>query len=145
MNRNHYLKDIVEIARDGAQFYDDAQQHVQDAGLRTTFAQMASAKRELIAGLSARLRAEGAEPPRNGTIAGAIRKTYTDVAAKLSKHEARLYVGQLEETEDRLIAEVRKAIADCEDAGARSVLEAYWPKVKASHEQMRKLKHSLAA
>jgi len=145
MDSKHHLKDIVEIARDGAQFYDDAQQHVQDVGLRAIFAEMAAAKRELIIGLSAQLRAEGEEPPRSGTIAGAIRKTYTDVAAKLSSDEARLYIAQLEETEDRLLAVVRKAIAECDDASLRSTLEAYWPRVKDSHDRMRNLKQSLAA
>jgi uncharacterized protein (TIGR02284 family) len=119
-NSTHQLKDIIEIARDGAAFYDDAQQHVQDVGLRAIFSQMAAAKRELITGLSAQLRADGEQPPRSGTIAGALRKAYTDIAAKVSKHEAKLYIAQLEETEDRLIAEVRKAIAEVEDAdGAR--------------------------
>lgn len=145
MSRNELIRDIIEIARDGATFYDDAQQHVDDTGLRALFAQMAAAKRELITGLSAKMRADGDAPPRGGTLAGAMRKTYTDIAAKLSKHEAKVYVAQLEETEDRLIGEVRKAIAETEDLQLRETLEAYWPKVKSSHDQMRSLKHSLAA
>ncbi len=144
-NASETLKDIIEIAKDGAKFYDDAQQHVEDAGLRATFAQMASAKRELITGLSVKLRTSGEEPPRTGTLAGALRKTYTDVAALVSRNEARLYVNQLEETEDRLIGEMRKVIAETADFELRQTLEAYWPKVKASHDCMRNLKHSLAA
>lgn len=139
------LKDIIEIAKDGARFYDDAQQHVNEAGLLATFAQMATAKRELITGLSAKLRTVGEEPPRSGTLAGSLRKAYTDIAAKLSKHEAKVYVAQLEETEDRLLGEVRKAIAATDDLDIRQTLEAYWPKVKSSHDRMRSLKQSLVA
>lgn len=148
MNRNtHLVRDVIEIAKDGARFYDDAQRHIDDPALCAIFAQMAAAKRELITGLWARLRSEGEQPPSGGTVSGAIRQTYTDIAARLAKkkHEASIYVSQLEESEDRLIGEVRRAITDTDDARVRDVLESYWPRVKQSHDQMRNLKHAMAA
>ncbi|NKF21806.1 PA2169 family four-helix-bundle protein [Solimonas marina] len=147
MNRNRQLvRHLIEVAKDGARFYDDALRHVDDPNLRATFEEMAVAKRELITGLSARLRSDGVAPPMHGTVTGAVHKVCTDVAARLSPHrEAQIYVAQLERVEQRLVDEVRGAITDTDDPMVRHTLEAYWPRVAQSRTCMRELKHSMMA
>lgn len=139
------LKEIVEIARDGEKFYQDAEASVSVPTLRPLFARMATAKRELVNSLSLKISAAGETPPQSGTMAGAVRKVYTDVAAKLSSKDAEIFVAQLEETEDRLLEQVQKASTEVTDPSIRSILEAYLPKVRACHDEMRDLKRRLAA
>ncbi|HEY0973147.1 MAG TPA: PA2169 family four-helix-bundle protein [Solimonas sp.] len=140
-----HLKEIVEIARDGETFYRDAESSVGDATLKPIFARMAAAKRELVGALSQKLAANGESTPQSGTFAGSVRKAYTDVAAKLSSKDSQIFVAQLEETEDRLLDQVRKAAEDTTDASIRLTLQAYLPKVKACHDEMRNLKRRMAA
>ena len=139
------LKEIVEIARDGEKFYQDAETSVSDLSLRPLFARMASAKRELVNALSQKITISGQTPPQSGTLAGGIRKVYTDVAATLSSKDSQIYVKQLEETEDHLLEHVEKAATGATDASIRVILQAYLPKVRACHDEMRALKRKLAA
>lgn len=141
----NHLKEIVEIARDGEKFYQDAETTVSDLSLRPIFARMASAKRELVGALSQKIAAGGETAPQSGTLVGAARQAYTDIAAKLSSKDAQIYVAQLEETEDRLLEQVEKAAAKTQDSAIRLTLQAYLPKVRACHDEMRNLKRKLAA
>src|ERR1044071_9348796 len=53
------LKDIVEIARDGATFYAATEDKTKNPRLKAVFARMAAAKRELVTALSDHLAATG--------------------------------------------------------------------------------------
>jgi uncharacterized protein (TIGR02284 family) len=139
------LSDIVQAARDGADCYDAAARDVTDAQLRESFERSAEAKRALIAALCGRLEMMGAEAPQTGTVRGALRKAYTDLRASLSRHDARVYVAQLEEAEDRLLARVEQAVASTDNAEIRSQLQAHLPGVRACHDEMRRLKQRPAA
>jgi len=139
------LKEIVETARDGADFYDAAQQKVNNPRLRAIFGRMSAAKRELITGLSDHLAASGETAPRGGTLLGSLRKLYAEVLATLATDDDHVYVAQLEESEDRLLDQIQAAILDATATEVRVQLQAYLPKVRACHDEMRDLKEHLAA
>jgi uncharacterized protein (TIGR02284 family) len=139
------LSDIVQVARDGADFYDAATREVKSPQLREVFARMAQRKRELIGALAGRIRSEGEKVPDSGTFAGSIRKVYADVRAGLSSNEDKIYVGQLEEAEDRLLHEVEDAIKDSDEPELRAILQQHLPSIRACHDEMRGLKQAWAA
>lgn len=139
------LQDIIQIARDGAAFYDAARSEVRNPALKETFARMAGHKRDLIAALGGRLQAIGETVPDGGTLVGALRKAYADVRATLSSDEEAVYVRQLEETEDRLLEHVLDAISRADDPMVRNQLESHLRTVRACHDEMRTLKQRWAA
>ena len=139
------LKDIVEIARDGANFYDSAQDKTKNVRLKAVFARMAAAKRELVTGLSDHLAATGEQPPDGGTLFGSLRRLYADVVATVAADDDHVYVNQLEEAEDRLLEQIEKAIELAQTSDVRVQLQAYLPKVRECHDEMRDLKEHLAA
>lgn len=139
------LKDIVQAARDGADFYECAARDVSDAEIAAVFTRMAEARRALIAALAGRLEMMGEEPPAGGTVRGALRKAYADVKAALTRHDARAYIAQLEAAEDRLLAQVEQAIERTDVPEIRSQLQAHLPTVRACHDEMRRLKQRPAA
>lgn len=141
----HLLREIVLVAGDGAEFYEHAQKEIRYPDLAAVFARMALAKRELIASLAAPLRASGEQLPHGGTVLGALRRAYADVHASLSSDDVEVYVAQLEDTEDRLLDHVREAIRKSGEPEIRSQLEAHLPKVRACHDEMRRLSQQLAA
>jgi uncharacterized protein (TIGR02284 family) len=139
------LKEIVEIGRDGADFYESAAQKVSNARLRAVFGRMSAAKRELITALSDHLALGGEKPPDRGTLMGSLRKAYAGVLATLAADDEHVYVAQLEEAEDRLVARIEKAILEAKDTDVRVQLQAYLPKVRACHDEMRELRSHMAA
>ena len=139
------LQDLVQVARDSKLFYDDASREITDPRLREIFARMSAAKGGLIAALSGKLVSMGESAPEGGTLAGTMRKAYADVRATLSSDDAKVYVGQLEETEDRVLEHFEDALAKTDSVEVRAVLTEHLPKVRACHDEMRNLKHSMDA
>jgi len=145
MKNANTLQDLVQIARDGVEFYTEAGKEVKDADLRATFARMADAKRDLIGSLSTKLIASNEDVPTGGTVAGKLRQMYADVRASISSNEEKVYVAQLEEAEDRLVEHYDAAIKEVQDPLVLAMLEAHMTRVRACHSEMRGLKLRFAA
>lgn len=144
-NNVKVLQELVQIANDSARFYDDARQEVKNPSLQNLFGRMAQAKRNLIGALGNRITLAGEEVPDRGTIAGSLHKAYTDIRASLSSREEAVYVGQLEEAEDRLLAHFTEALETLDDRVMRDTVLAQMPQVRACHDEMRQMKQRLAA
>jgi len=145
MQNANIVKDLVQVSRDGLEFYEDAMSEVKSERLKDVFSRMAGHKRTLIAALSSKLAMNDENVPTDGTFAGSVRKTYADVRAMLSSNEDKIYVGQLEEAEDRMLKHFEEAIADTSDPSVKSLLQQHFPQVRACHDEMSGLKHQLAA
>ena len=102
-DNNDTLRELIQIANDGAQFYADAADQVTNPRLVELFRRMGSHKRVLAAALASKLQAGGEQIPESGTLAGSLRRVYTELRTSLSSNEEAIYVAQLEETEDRLL------------------------------------------
>lgn len=149
MNTNteiqHSLNDLIEIARDGGDFYTEAAGKVEDSELSTLFGQMATHKRDIVAGLSADVAATGGEPAEHGTMVGTMAQAYTNVRAALGDTDYE-YVSQLEEAEDRLLAAFRDTIKDNgTPAAAKASAEKYLARVVECHSIMRNRKLAMKA
>lgn len=137
------LQELVQIARDNAGFYESAREQVKDPALKDLFTRMAAAKRNLIQGLGARLALSGEEVPDSGTTAGSMRKLYADILASLSRKDEAVYVGQLEDAEDRLLGHLNEALQSIDDPAMREAVTAQLPQVRACHDEMRALKRRM--
>jgi uncharacterized protein (TIGR02284 family) len=144
-NNTHLLNDLVQVTRDSKSFYEDAAKETTDARLRDVFNRMAAAKAGLISALSGKVVALGETPAESGTVAGSLRKAYADVRAVFSKDDNKIYVGQLEETEDRILEHFEEALAKTDSVEVRGVLADHLPKVRACHDEMRDLKKAMGA
>ena len=136
----HTLNDLIEIARDGAEFYGEAAGKVDNAELSTLFTQMAGHKREIVTGLSADVAASGGNPADRGTMVGSMQQAYGKVRAALGDTNY-AYVAQLEEVEDRLLNAFKDTVADADTpATARAAAQKHMPRVQECHDIMRNRK-----
>ena len=141
----HSLNDLIEIARDGGDFYTAAASEVKNSELSTLFGQMATHKRDIVAGLSADVAATGGTPADHGTMVGTMRQAYGKVRAALGDNDY-AYVAELEDTEDRLLAAFRDTISDKDTpAAARTAAEKFMPRVVECHNIMRSRKLAMKA
>jgi uncharacterized protein (TIGR02284 family) len=139
------LNELIELTRDGMHFYTDAIPKVTNPHLKIVFRAMIDAKHRLITALSEHVRVRGEAPSRDGTLAGGVRKVYADLRARIGDAQDAVYVGQLEASEERLLAAFERAAAEASDPQVREIILANLPKVRLCHEQMRNLKMELAA
>lgn len=137
------LKDLVEVLNDGKNFYEAAASGVELPQFKQIFAQMARTKAAMANDFKTMIVVSGETAPEGGSISGALRKTWAEIAAKLSSTPNAEYVGQLEDFEDRIVREFRSAVSTSDDAKVRALAEKHMPDVMRDHEQMRALKHAM--
>lgn len=139
----HSLNDLIEIARDGQDFYTEAAGKVKDAELSALFTRIAGVKRDIVNSLSATVAAAGGKPAEHGTLVGSMQQFYGKVRAALGDTQYG-YVAELEESEDRLYHAFDETLRD-EDtpANARAEVQALLPKVRECHNVMRDRKQAL--
>ncbi|MCQ4167088.1 PA2169 family four-helix-bundle protein [Tahibacter harae] len=145
MSTSSNLKDLIELLNDGEKFYAEAAAKVKIPAYANLFQRMAQQKQAIASDLSARLSALGESAPQGGTMLGSLRKFYTDVRASMSKDSEAVYVGQLEQTEDRILEAFRDELTQSEDLELRRIAERHYPDLKRTHDEMRDLKRRLAA
>ena len=139
------LNELIEITRDGLEFYTQAVRQVDNPHLKILFRGIVDAKHQLIAELSDRIRERSERPAQGGTFAGNLHKLYADLRVRLSRERKAAYVAELEESEDRLLAAFEQAAAQTPDPGVQRAILQNLPKIRLCHEEMRNLKMQLAA
>ena len=139
------LNDLISIARDGKEFYEDAAQKVDDAELKTLFARIATSKAQIVNELSTAVQAAGGKPEDSGTMVGSMQQMYGKIRAALGDTEYG-YVAELEESEDRLLEAFDEAARDADTPpAARDVVVRLLPEVRSCHDVMRARKHAMKA
>ena len=137
------LNQLLQLARDGRDFYSWAALQEVAPELRDVFRSLTSAKAELINDLSVHVATLGDPPALEGTLKGGLRKAYTEVRASFTSNLDPVLVAQLEEAEDQLLRTCEEAMND-DSAELRASVARYLPRVRASHDRMRDLKHAFA-
>lgn len=141
----HSLNDLIEIARDGVDFYTEAAQNVKDPELSALFVQMASHKRQIVDGLSTDVAASGGTPAEHGTMVGTMQQLYGKARAAFGDTSYG-YVAELEESEDRLLKAFKDTLNDDDTpAAAKAAAQQFLPRVVECHDIMRNRKQALKA
>ena len=138
------LAELVSTLNDGVAFYERAAAKVADPEFVALFQRMARLKRAISGDLKVEIALEGAVPPAEGSVLGAVRILYAELLASLADHNAATYVARLEEQEDRLLAAFRDGALGADSAKARELALHYYPEIEAMHAEMSRLKKRLA-
>lgn len=144
--KRNRAKALIQIANDNATFRVHAPKHVDGPQMRRVFTEMGRHKRELVSSLGHELQIdEDAAVEDDGTVAGTFRRAHATLLAMLGGHDAKVYVSQLEETEDRLLDGLHEAIEEIDDPKVVAVLQSRLPQIVACHDEMRTLKARMTA
>ncbi|MDQ1108860.1 uncharacterized protein (TIGR02284 family) [Stenotrophomonas rhizophila] len=139
----HTLNDIIEIARDGQDFYTEAADKVKDTELSALFTKIAGVKSQIVTSLSSTVAATGAKPAEHGTVVGSMQQFYGKVRATLGDTQYG-YVAELEESEDRLLKAFKDTLTDSDTPpAARAEVSRLLPLVQETHDVMRNRKHAM--
>lgn len=133
------LADLVGHLNDGVDFYLAAAGKVSDP-LSDFFKRMSLLKRRIADDLNAEIIAQGGEARLTGSLLGSMRTSFTEMLAKLSDHTAREYISQLEDHEDRILADFREALLADPSVRVRELALLHFPEVEKMHADMRRLK-----
>lgn len=137
------LNGLVEGLIDSADGYGEAALETTAQGYRGWFEARAAERRDLAEAFKAAVRERGGSPEEDGSILAKAQRAFMDVKAALLRNDASV-IGSVESGEDHLKARFERALADdALSATTRETVRRAYAQVKAGHDQMSALKHSL--
>ena len=145
-NDNKELSKLININEDAAEFYETAQEKVENPRFKTTFSQLESLHKGVIANLQSHAVAIGGSPEADETFVGQVQQFWGGLMANISNDVDEALVSHLEEAEDRCIHSIKDAM-DNEDItpSTKAALQKEMQTLQQSHDYMKALKESLQA
>lgn len=141
---NKILETLADINQDACEFYKHAQDKVQSVKLERSFADLERLHSGVVNDLEEKIRANGGEPDRDGTLAGKTARVFSDILVAVSNDIDETLVDHLEEAEDRCLHSMREALDEKDMQGnTRALLVNELGALQRSHDYMKSLKDSM--
>lgn len=140
------LNELVEITRDGANFFGEAANQVANPQLKTIFFEMTDTKNRFVDALSKELQAAPVKPT---TPSSEVRKRwhqlYADIRGKLTDKNL-AFTGDVQTSEDRLLKAYDSVTHDqTVPASVKNVVSNFLPTMHKQVELLRDRKWAAAA
>jgi uncharacterized protein (TIGR02284 family) len=139
------LNNLIALTLDSAHGYEDASGDTKNPHFKTLFGKRAIERKQVTAELQTEVRRLlGGKPASSGTVAGKAHRTFMNLKAAVTGSDEGV-VKSVEAGEDHIKKEYEEALVDRElSAPVRDLLQRAFVSVKAGHDEMRDLKHSLS-
>lgn len=131
-----HVSDVIKVLNSGIDFYEKAQDEINDPRVKTVFSKMIDARHRAVTRLQPYAIAEQSEKESGSDFSVQARKVYTQVLASIKSDERATYVTQLEEVEDKTLEELEAALDKDQPSLCRSALTETYAQMKNCHDQM---------
>ena len=139
------LKKLAGTLRDGEKGFSESAEKVHAADLKTMFSELSIQRAQLAAELEPLTRQYGETPREGGSVGAALHRGWLNVREAITGSDDYAVVAEAERGEDVAKGNYEDVLKEELPADVRSVVEAQYTKVKASHDKVRDLKHSMEA
>ncbi len=138
------LNGLIATTIDSVDGYTEAAKDADNSRFAAMFTSRATERRQVANALQAEVSKLGGDPSDDGTILASAHRTFLVLKAAVTGKDDQAIVNEVERGEDHIKAKFENALQDHElGAETRSAIGAAWQSVKAGHDEMRDLKHSL--
>ena len=141
----HVLNGLIETVIDSEDGYRKAGEAAENPRFKTLFSERSRLRAELAQKLQAQVRWLGGHPEENGTILAKAHRTFLDLKDKVTGHDDKAVIGEVERGEDFIKDKFETASKETNLAPETlHVIEAGRAEVKAQHDEVSALKQSMA-
>lgn len=138
------IRDLIKVLNDGVKFYTDAKIELRGSGYETLFQEMIDVRQNALVRLQPLLYAREGDVEDGQTLEGSLRKTYTELLAKIKSSKSKTYIVQLEELEDRTLEFVKRAQSEVVSVDFTIAINYILISMQECHQRMRSLKRNVA-
>lgn len=138
------LNTLIATLLDSVDGYQKSAGDVDNQALADKFNARARERQGSIAGLQAAVAAAGGQPEDDGTLLGSVHRAFQSIREAVASRDDKAIVAEVERGEDYLKAKFETALAEVDlSPAARAAAEEAWQSVRAGHDEMSALKHSM--
>ncbi|WP_309571411.1 PA2169 family four-helix-bundle protein [Deinococcus sp.] len=138
------LNSLLGTLRDGEKGFAEAAEHVNDAQLKSLFTERSGQRATLAHEVEAKITALGEKPRDGGSVSAALHRGWINVRDAVTGRDDSQVVAEVERGEDVAVDNYQDVLGESElPADLRVFVEGQYAKIKASHDEIRDLKHGM--
>lgn len=138
------LNTLIATLIDSVDGYEKSAGDVREPRIAQLFTSRAQERRAVVSDLQTAVRAAGGEPEDDGSLTGGAHRMFLNLKQAVIGADDQAIVNEVERGEDYLKEKFEAALEDVElTAPARAAVQGAWGSVRAGHDEMSQLKHSL--
>jgi uncharacterized protein (TIGR02284 family) len=140
------LNGLIATTLDSVDGYTEAAKDAQNSRYVQLFTARASERRQVVTALQGEVSRLDGNPEDDGTVLAGAHRVFLDLKAAVTGNDDKAIVNEVERGEDHIKAKFADALKDNDlSAATRSAIEQANVSVRAGHDEMSQLKHSLEA
>lgn len=133
------VADVIQVMKAGVEFYEEAENKVENEFVKATFRRMSRNKKAAIEAIQPMVIVNEGKREEDTSFAVETRKAYTNFISTFSNNEDHTYVKQLEEVEDKILDILDEALEDEKTANGKQVLTIIRTDAQKMHDDMKVL------
>ena len=138
------LNGLIATTIDSVDGYQEAAKDSENSRFTPMFTSRAHERRQVASDLQAEVTRLGGNPEDDGTILAGAHRAFVNLKSAVTGKDDKAIVNEVERGEDHIKAKFEDAMKDDElSPETKSAIGAAWGSVKAGHDEMRDLKHSM--
>lgn len=138
------LNTLIATLLDSVEGYQKSAGDIDNSALADKFNARARERQSAVTKLQAVVAAAGGNPEDDGTVLGGAHRAFQSLKEAVMSRDDKAIVAEIERGEDYLKGKFETALADADlSPAAREALDAAWTSVRAGHDEMSALKHSM--
>ncbi len=138
------LNSLIATTIDSAHGYAEAAKDSDNGRFAPLFNSRAAERRDIVLRLQEEVRTLGGHVEDDGTVLAGAHRLFLNLKAAVTGHDDKAIINEVEAGEDHIKAKFEDAIADRDISPAvRDLIETSYVSVKAGHDEMRDIKHSM--
>lgn len=140
------LNTLIATLLDSIEGYQKSAGEVDNPRFAQLFNARAQERQQAVTKLQAAVAASGGNPEDDGSVMGGIHRAFESLREAVSSKDDKAIVAEVERGEDYLKGKFEAAMkhTDLTPEG-RAAVDTAWTSVKAGHDEMSQLKHTLDA
>jgi len=139
------LNHILGTLRDGEKGYREASEETSDASHKTMFLEFSQQRGRLASEIESEIRSLGGEAHDHTSAGAAIHRVWLNVRDAITGKDDYAVVAEVERGEDVAIHNYQDVMDENLPANIKDMVAKQYSEVKAAHDRMRDLKHSMQA
>jgi uncharacterized protein (TIGR02284 family) len=140
------LNDLIATLLDSVDGYQKSVGDIENQALADKFNDRARERQSAVTKLQAAVAAAGGNPEDDGTLLAGAHRAFINLKEAVTGKDDKAIVAEIERGEDYLKAKFEKALANAGlSPTGRAAADEAWQSVRAGHDEMSALKHSMGA
>ena len=138
------LNSLIATTIDSIDGYRESAEAATSTRFKEMFLARADERQSVAASLRQQVSALGGNPEDDGTLLAGAHRAFVDLKAAVVGNDDKAVIAEVERGEDHIKAKFEDALKDGElSSDTRSTIESAFTSVKAGHDEITALKHSM--